>query len=334
MPAMSLPPVHDSSRALAEADFSKIAYDFSNAGFDVRLPAEGILQIVSPKLPSKRFRLLISVGIHGDETAPIEMVAQLLTGLAQTPHELAVDLMLMVGNLKAIAQARRYLDADLNRMFGSDRGDLQATAEAERADVIMRETATFFAQPAAEKWHLDLHTTIRASLYPTFAVVPDVIAEPEKNALTAWLGNAGIDAVIFNGKAAGTFTAYTAGQFGATSCTAELGQVAVLGTNDLARFSAMQLSLDGLLRLRQPQQFQQRQPELFTVAQEIMKCSDDFKLAFDRRTKNFTSMDRGTVIARDGEIVYRVRALTEYVVFPNPDVRIGQRAGLMLVRRN
>jgi succinylglutamate desuccinylase len=243
-------------------------------------------------------------------------------------------LMLVVGNPAAVAQGCRYLDVDLNRLFRVERGDGPAAAESGRADSIMRATDAFFTAPAAGKLHLDLHTAIRPSLYPTFAVVPDVIADADKDALAAWLGGAGIGAVILNRKPAGTFSAYTAACFGATSCTAELGQVAALGANDLNRFAAMQLALDALLRTGRTQPLRHNPPQVFTVAQEIIKRSDAFEMGFDRATKNFTSMTHGAVIARDGELVYRVGAAIEYVVFPNPDVGIGQRAGLMVVRQD
>jgi len=323
----------DAVRALAEADFSGIADSFANAGFTVRLPARGILQVGSPGQSHKHLSLLLSVGIHGDETAPIEMLAVLLAGLAQAPHQLGVELMVVVGNLDAIAQGRRYLDADMNRLFRADRGELQSTAEAERADIIMRATAAFFAMPAARKWHLDLHTAIRPSLYPTFAVVPDVISAAEKHGLIAWLGGAGIGAIILNRKSAGTFSAYTAAQFGVTSCTAELGQVGVLGRNDLSMFSATQVALDALLRTGKIQPFLPHSPDVFAVVQEIIKHSAAFNMAVDGSTRNFTAMAPGALVANDGDVVYRVGDATEYLVFPNPDVKAGQRAGLMLVRQ-
>jgi succinylglutamate desuccinylase len=323
----------DAVRALAEADFSDVADRFANAGFNLRLPAKGIVQITSSAPPGKRLRLLLSVGIHGDETAPIEMLAHLLDDLAQQPHALRADLMVVVGNLAAIAQGRRYLDADLNRLFAVDRGDLQTEAETERADAIMRATAAFFSAEGGEKWHLDLHTAIRKSFYPAFAVVPDVIAARRKQTLAAWLGGAGIAAIILNSKLAPTFSAYTASQFGAASCTAELGQIGLLGTNDLGQFAVTAAAIDAMLRSGDTLAFRRASPHVFQVAQEIVKRSDDFQLTFDRATQNFTPLEPGALIAQDGAGSYHVGPVTEYVVFPNPDVRIGQRAGLMVVRR-
>ena len=49
---------------------------------------------------------------------------------------------------------------------------------------------------------------------------------------------------------------------------------------------------------------------------------------------NFSTMPFGTVIARDGATVYVVHEAQECIVFPNPHVLIGQRAGLMLVKEN
>ena len=294
------------------------------------------MQITSAAaVPDKhlRLRLLLSVGVHGDETAPIEMLAHLLQELAVTPQALQVDLMVVVGNLAAIAQGRRYLDADLNRLFTTKRGDLATVVEAERADAIMHATEAFFGGHDGEKWHLDLHTAIRKSFYPMFAIVPDVIDERAKLKLAAWLGGAGIEAIILNSKLAPTYSAYTATQFGATSCTAELGQVGILGNNDLSQFVLTSAAIDSMLRSGDTLAFKHAMPLVFQVAQEIVKRSDSFQLTFDRSTQNFTAMEPGALIATDSTGNYSVGTATEYVVFPNPDVRIGQRAGLMVVRR-
>ena len=55
-------------------------------------------------------------------------------------------------------------------------------------------------------------------------------------------------------------------------------------------------------------------------------------MAFGKDTHNFTSLKQGEEIARDGDTVYTVQHPEELVVFPNPDVRVGLRAGLMVVR--
>ncbi|HYD59205.1 MAG TPA: succinylglutamate desuccinylase [Noviherbaspirillum sp.] len=323
--------VSDKVQALADADFTHAADSFANAGFKVRLPARGILQVTSASHMLRRPRLLLSVGVHGDETAPIEMLAHLLDTLADEPHALAVDLMAVVGNPAAIAAGKRFIDADLNRMFRQDRGDLQSAAEAERADAIMRATATFFAGPDANKWHLDLHTAIRPSRYPKFAVVPAIIAGPRRDALLGLLGQAGIEAAILNTKPAGTYSAYTAEMFGAAGSTVELGQVAALGSNESGIFAATAATLDRFMRTGRLQSADER-PKVFRVAQELIKHSDAFRMAFGRETQNFSPLQPGSVIAEDGDIVYRVGGETEYVVFPNPEVRVGLRAGLMVVQ--
>lgn len=277
--------------------------------------------------------MLLSVGVHGDETAPIEMLAQLLNELADEPYALAVDLMVVVGNLEAIAQGKRFIEADMNRLFCAERGNLQTSVEARRADVIMHATTCFFEGRSTEKWHLDLHTAIRPSHYPTFAVVPDIILGVRKNALLGWLGRAGIGAAILNPKPARTFSAYTASSFGAASSTIELGQVSALGGNDLSQFSDAHKAIKGVIRAGKILPSDDV-PHVFKVAHELIKHSDAFRMSFDRTTRNFTPMQPGTVIAEDGDIVYRVGDATEYVVFPNPDVRNGLRAGLMVVRES
>ncbi|WP_426190044.1 succinylglutamate desuccinylase [Massilia sp. DWR3-1-1] len=325
--AAGAPTLSAAVQQLAAADFSALAQRFGEAGFTVAQPAPGIITLAAPGLAA-RPSVLVSVGVHGDETGPIEMLAQVLDRLA--PASLAVDLMVCVGNIDAIAQGRRFIDADLNRMFRAQRGALATMAEAARADVLSAATTAFFAGAGPQRWHLDLHTAIRPSVYPTFAVVPELLADGPKAQLLHWLGQAGIGAVILNPQSAGTYSYYTAEHHGARASTVELGRVGVLGENDLSLFADVAAALDGLLRGLPAAAAVH--PHVFTVAQEIVKRSDAFSMAFGRETENFTALEAGALIATDGDTRWHVGAQPERVVFPNPDVRVGLRAGLMVVR--
>jgi succinylglutamate desuccinylase len=253
------------------------------------------------------------------------------TALSREPQALAVDLMLCVGNIDAIAAGQRFIDADLNRMFRAERGSLAGTAEAARADAMIAATAQFFDGAGPARWHLDLHTAIRASHYPTFAIVPDLIEEGAKRGLTGWLGEAAIGAIIMNPASAGTYSYHSAEHHGAAGSTVELGRVGTLGQNDLSQFADVSAALERLLRGQPPQQAKVA-PHVFRVAKNVIKLSDGFKMTVGRETWNFTAMKRGEVIATDGDTVYTVDHDEELVVFPNPDVRIGLRAGMMVVR--
>jgi len=325
---ISLP---EAVRALAQADFGAVAQRFGAAGFAVAQPADGILTIKAEGNPGERPALLISVGVHGDETGPIEMVAYLLDALSREAGKLAVNLMLCVGNIGAIRAGKRFIDADLNRMFRAERGSLAGTAEAARADQLIAATTDFFADAGPVRWHLALHTAIRPSVYPTFAIVPEIIAEQPRRALLDWLGAAGIGAVIMNPASVGTYSYYSAEHHGAAGTTVELGRIGTLGQNDLAQFADASQALDDLLR-GATTSGAGRQPHIFNTARQIIKLSDDFRMAFGKETHNFTAMKQGQEIARDGDTVYTVQHPEELVGFPNPDVRVGLRAGLMVVR--
>ena len=289
-----------------------------------------MVQITPLSAGSDTMRLLVSVGVHGDETAPIAMLAALLQRLA--PAALRVELMLVVGNLAAIAAATRFVDADMNRMFSLPRGALAGAADAARADVIMAASAAFLAGPAAQRWHLDLHSAIRPSHHARFAVLPSGGAiGAERAAFIAWLGSAAIDAVVINDLPAPTFSAWTARTCGAVSATLELGQVAALGQHSQAPLRHTAAALGRLLRAL-PLPPDSARPVNFQVAQEIVKHSAAFRMEIDADTINFTPFAPGALIATDGARTISAGATTEYLVFPNPRVLAGQRAGLMLVR--
>ncbi|MBC7513894.1 MAG: succinylglutamate desuccinylase [Herminiimonas sp.] len=316
-------------QALAAGDFTDLAHRFAKGGLWVSLPGTGMLQLQAPRPDATR--LLISVGVHGNETAPIAMLASVLQGLAQAPMTLAVDLLIVVGNPAAIAQGARFVDADLNRLFCAERGALAASAEAARADALMTASAAFLAAPATQKWHLDLHSAVRPSRYARFAVIPARADDPLQEPLAAWLGSAAIEALLFNSQRAATYSAFTARAFCASSCTVELGQVAILGETVSAPLLTTRLALDRLLRGKPPAAGGPV-PVRFRVAQEIIKRSTAFRMNIDDSSHNFTAFAPDMVIATDGEHIISAGAATEYVVFLNPGVPVGQRAGLMVVQ--
>jgi succinylglutamate desuccinylase len=96
-------------------------------------------------------------------------------------------------------------------------------------------TTAFFNDAGPVRWHLDLHTAIRPSVYPTFAIVPELIAD-QRAQLIDWLGHAGIGAIIMNPASVGTYSYYSAEHHAAAGTTIELGRIGTLGQNDLAQF--------------------------------------------------------------------------------------------------
>ena len=66
--------------------------------FHIGSQVPNIITIKAAVHDATRPAVLISVGVHGDETGPIEVVAYLLDALSHQPSALAVDLMLCVGS--------------------------------------------------------------------------------------------------------------------------------------------------------------------------------------------------------------------------------------------
>ncbi|HWX10851.1 MAG TPA: succinylglutamate desuccinylase, partial [Trinickia sp.] len=138
---------------------------------------QGALPAMTPAM-TLGTSVLLSAGVHGDETAPIELLSLLVADLAGGALPLACRLLVVLGNLEAMRAGCRYVDDDLNRLFCGWHAQLPASREAPRAAALEALAARFFSQRQGEsgarqaRWHIDMHTAIRASVFEQFALLP------------------------------------------------------------------------------------------------------------------------------------------------------------------
>jgi succinylglutamate desuccinylase len=312
---------------LARGDFSALRARFQAAGRQADEPAAGVLRILGG--PPKADRLLLSVGVHGDETAPIELLARILEDLAGRAEVLAVDLMVVLASPHAVAANQRFLDRDLNRLFRDDAP--MDTPEGARAAALRNLSEAFFGKAPGRRVHLDLHSTIKPSIYPCFAVVPHAADSAEAEFLCRWLARGGLQAVLFSSLPTSTFSGYSARALGATSATVELGVRGALGGHDLSTLGEAARMLMEMLTGGLDPPAGLNTLRRFAVAREIIRRSTDFRLNLDPGAPNFTAFPRGEIIAVDGEFRHYARGAGECIVFPNAEVAIGARAAVMIM---
>ena len=187
--------------------------------------------------------LLLSTGIHGNETAPVEIVELLLRALYRAEITLHCRLLVVLGNPPALAQNKRYLVSDINRMFGGRWAQFPQSDETTRAQWLEK-VVTAFCRGGETRWHLDLHTAIRASYHVRFGVLPQR-HQPWDEAFLTGLATRGWRR-WFSTRRRGTFTHFTCENVGALSCTGAR-KALPFGQNDLTRFAPTHQALRALL---------------------------------------------------------------------------------------
>ncbi|MDC0611497.1 succinylglutamate desuccinylase [Vibrio sp.] len=296
-------------------------------------PAQGIL-VFEPEVDAEA-SVVISAGIHGNETAPIEIVDQLISDILNERVAPLTRTMFVFGNIEAMKQDKRYLDVDMNRLFGKESAVLMDYPETFRAQVIEFVTEDFFRHEKSKfKIHLDLHTAIRPSFHERFGLLPYVEKGKYPRSFISFLSTIDLDAMVINHAPSTTYSYFTSHVCNADSVTLELGKALPFGENDLGKFKAIK---DGMYRLisktyPSSDHSYDKSFQLYRVSQVLIKKSDAFLLNFDDETPNFTSFSRGELLATDNNFEYRVEHDKEWVIFPNNNVRVGLRGGLMLVQ--
>ncbi|WP_371328748.1 succinylglutamate desuccinylase [Pandoraea sp. PE-S2R-1] len=305
--------------------------------------AEGVLELIpadAHAAAAVRFDAVLSCGIHGDETAPIEIVDGILRDIADGRLALRERVLVILGNPDAVRAGKRYLEYDLNRLFQGAHAKRAESPVVQRARELEVIVAQYFAgddegtATRRPRRHVDMHTAIRASLFPRFAVVPGTVDVPHTDAWIDTLAAADIDAVMLTDQPSVTFSYFTCASFGAESCTLELGKVEPFGQNRLADFAGIDAALRRWLsggEMDARDDGETKQAQRFRVAAEIVRRTNAFVLDVPADTPNFTPYTAGTVLARDGENTYTVSHPVERIVFPNPNVANGLRAGVMVV---
>lgn len=304
----------------------------TTGGVSLRWLGEGALEVRPSADTDSGLDLLLSAGVHGNETAPIELLDTLVQAIARGQLIPRARILFLFGNPEAMRRGVRYIERDVNRLFNG-RHDAVSGNEALRACELERLATTFFSLPQRTRLHYDLHTAIRGSRIEQFALYPWKHGREHSRQELARLQAAGMRAVLLQNKPSITFSAFTYEQLDAEAFTLELGKARPFGHNAEVDLSRLEASLRHLIEgvetdLEQPLD----ELALFSVSREIIKHTDAFRLHLDDDIENFTELAPGYLLAEDGrEQRWVVEEQGARIIFPNPKVANGLRAGILIV---
>lgn len=324
----------DLSRTAPQVFDQPFAFDLVN-GTQVEIVGPGIISFTPEKFGNKD--IVLSSGIHGNETAPIEicdqMVKDILTGQLVAAHRV----LFIFGNLPAMDLAERFVEENLNRLFSGTHSQAgqNDNQERQRARELELSVEAFFNKISnmRQRFHYDLHTAIRPSKNDKFAVYPFLHGKPWDRHQLAFMLACGVNTILLSESPTTTFSYFSSHQFNAHAFTVELGRVQPFGHNDMSQFAEAIVMFRRLVSESELgiDEFNPDLMHIYRVNQVINKTSEDFKLHFDESTPNFMDFAKGTVLASESGIQYTAEFAGEAIVFPNANVAIGQRALLTVV---
>ena len=304
-------------------------------GVRMRWLSEGALEVRPPEARDNGLDLLLSAGIHGNETAPIELLDRLLHAIARGDLKPRARILFLFGNPEAMRRGERYLELDVNRLFNG-RHEQNIGPEAMRAAELEQLARSFFSLPDRSRLHYDLHTAIRGSKIEQFALYPWKEGRTHSRLELARLRAAGMQAVLLQNKPSIVFSSFTYDKLGAEAFTLELGKARPFGQNEGVDVSRLETRLQQIIEGTEPPlDCNLEGLQLFSVAREIIKHSDQFQLNLPADIENFSELEPGYVLAEDiAQMRWVVEEEGARIIFPNPKVKNGLRAGILIVPNN
>lgn len=281
--------------------------------------------------------IILSCGVHGNETAPIELCNTLIKQLLQQEIIAKQRTLFLIGNPLAINNGTRIIDENMNRLFSGEHSNPPGLVNPERVRAKKLETyVDRFFSTAAEgqhRIHYDLHTAMRASKHEKFAIYPYRPGRAYSGEQIMFLAACGIDTLLFHHEPTTTFSYFSSEHYGADAFTIELGKVYPMGQNDMRCFIAAQEMFMRLITAKPLalEAFAADKVNLYQVCRVINKHYNDFEFTFATDVENFSTFPKGFVLAREGGQEIKVEQEFEAIVFPNAKVPIGNRTLICLI---
>lgn len=309
------------------------SWQMVHAGLTFTLKDTGILQI-EPENPGP-LDIILSSGIHGNETAGIEicdlLVREILQGMLLVKNRILV----IIGNPHAMNKGIRFEQENMNRLFCSKYLG-KNYPEAKRAQKLEQSCVDFY-NSEKERCHFDLHTAIRSSKYEKFAIYPYQDGRDWNKKYLNFFKDSDIETILLGHQPASTFSYYSSQKFQANAFTVELGQVKPFGENELAAFSSIIDNFRLLISNHyvSSKTFNNDDFNLFQVVDEVFRHSDaGFALNISSDIANFSEFPIGFQLTTDDNGGYQFKSANQAIVFPNAQVSKGQRVALIVSKTN
>ncbi|ODN43128.1 succinylglutamate desuccinylase [Piscirickettsia litoralis] len=298
----------------------------------VTLIDNGILSFEPLDSHHSPYDLILSSGIHGNETGPIELCNRLVQDLLSEKLITQTRVLFILGNPLAMQAEKRFVEHNLNRLFCGAYQEINNCYEKDRAKKLEHYVKSFYQSGNSPRLHYDLHTAIRPSHFEKFAIYPYLNDQGHYNKeQISFLLDSGIETLLLSHKPTTTFSFHTSKNFNAHGFTLELGKVHPFGQNDPNKLIKLQNNLIALInngKLAQSQNLNNLNS--FTVHHALIKTSDNFELHLGKDIKNFSLLPLGSTVSSDEQDKYKVKYDDERIVFPNPNVPVGDWTGLVL----
>lgn len=281
--------------------------------------------------------IILSCGVHGNETAPIEICNDFVNQILDDKIPLATRVMFLFGNPGAMNIGERFVEENMNRLFSGAHSLAPGLINRERirAKKLEHYVERFYTSQSdnRERIHYDLHTAIRGSKNEKFAVYPYLHGLAHCTRQLQIMAACGVSTILLSNGPTTTFSYFSSYHFNAHAFTVELGKVKPFGENDMTRFIEVKQTLKAMLSASDMQlaEYNEADFNLFKVCRAIDKHQDDFQFYFSDDVVNFTTFPIGFKLASEGDTEYKIEYEGEAIVFPNAKVANGNRALLLVV---